>query len=81
MSALATDRRRTLELVEPVSLAGSGAVTPPVFLERLCVAVSAAFEFDDVTAVRFHPDAAEVSEVVVDATLAQRRPVDGIPRQ
>jgi signal transduction histidine kinase len=79
VSALATDRRRTLELVERVSLAGSGAVTPPVFLERLCVAVSAAFEFDDVTAVRFHPDAAEVSGVVVDATLAQRRPVDGIP--
>jgi signal transduction histidine kinase len=79
VSALATDRRRTLELVERVSLAGRGAVTPPVFLERLCVAVSAAFEFDDVTAVRFHPDAAEVSGVVVDATLAQRRPVDGIP--
>ena len=79
LSALATDRRRTLELVQQVSLAGRGGVSPPVFLERVCVAVSAALEFVGVTAFRFHLGAAEVSEVAAGATPAQRRPVADTP--
>jgi hypothetical protein len=35
MIGLAADRRRTLELVEQVSLAGAGGASPPAFLERV----------------------------------------------
>jgi signal transduction histidine kinase len=79
MSALATNRRRTLELVQQVALAGRGDVSPRVFLERVCLAVSAAYGFDGVTAFRFNPDGAEVGEVVVGAPRAQRRPVADTP--
>jgi signal transduction histidine kinase len=63
MIAPADNRRKTLELVQRVSLAGRGGVTPAAFLERLCRLVSEAFEFDSVTAVDFDPVTAEFSEV------------------
>ena len=63
MSGLATDSRRTLELVRQVSLAGQGNVTATVFLRRVCEAVSSAFDFDRVAAVRLDPAAVEVGEI------------------
>jgi signal transduction histidine kinase len=65
MIALEADRRNTLELVQQVSLASRGGVSPQVFLERVCGAVAEVFAFDRVTALRFHPEAEEVSEVAV----------------
>jgi signal transduction histidine kinase len=65
MIALAADRRNMLELVREVSLAGRGGVSPQVFLERVCGAVAEVFAFDCVTALQFHPEAEEVSEVAV----------------
>jgi len=63
MSGLATDSRKTLELVRQVSLAGQGDVTATVFLRRVCGAVSSAFDFDRVAAVRLDPAAEEVGEI------------------
>jgi two-component system sensor histidine kinase MtrB len=65
MIALAADPRNTLELVQQVSLASRGGVSSQVFLERVCGAVAEVFEFDCVTALQFHPEAEEVSEVAV----------------
>jgi hypothetical protein len=65
MIALEADRRNTLELVQQVSLASRGGVSPQVFLERVCRAVAEVFAFDSVTALQFHPEAEEVSEVAV----------------
>jgi hypothetical protein len=59
----ASDRRKALELVHQVSLAGRGRVSPQVFLARICGAVSEAFNYDSVTALQFHPGSQEVSEV------------------
>jgi signal transduction histidine kinase len=63
MIGLATDWRKTLELVRQVSLAGQGDVTATAFLRRVCGAVSSAFDFDRVAAVRFDPAAEEVDEI------------------
>jgi signal transduction histidine kinase len=65
MIALEADRRNTLELVQEVSLASRGGVSPQVFLERVCGAVAKVFAFDRVTALQFHPEAEEASEVAV----------------
>lgn len=65
MIALAADRPNTLGLVQRVSLASRGGVSSQVFLERVCGAVAEVFEFDCVTALQFHPEADEVSEVAV----------------
>jgi signal transduction histidine kinase len=65
MIALEADRRNTLELVQQVSLASRGGVSPQVFLQRVCGAVAEMFAFDCVTALQFHPEAEEVSEVAV----------------
>jgi signal transduction histidine kinase len=63
VGAPALDRRTTLALVEHVSLAGSGAVTPAVLLDRICATVAAAFGFEAVTSVRLHAPATEVNDV------------------
>ena len=65
MIALAADRPNTLTLVQQVSLASRGDVSPQVFLERVCVAVAEVFAFDCVTALQFHPETEEVSDVAV----------------
>jgi signal transduction histidine kinase len=65
MIAVAADRRSTLELVQQVSLASRGGVSSQVFLERVCGAVAEVLEYDCVTALQFHPEAEEVSEVAV----------------
>jgi signal transduction histidine kinase len=74
MIAVTADRLKTLELVQQVSLASRGGVSPQGFLERVCGAVAEVFEFDCVTALRFHPEAEEVSEVAVagDAPAEQK---------
>ncbi len=83
MIALAADRRNTLDLVQQVSLASRGGVGPQVFLERVCGAVAEVLAFDDVTALRFHTDAEEVSEVAVaggrPAEQERRRAIAGKP--
>ena len=83
MIALAADRRKTLELVQQVALASRGGVSSQVFLERVCGAVEEVFEFDCVTALQFHPEAEEVSEVAVagdpPAEQAGRRAIAGTP--
>jgi signal transduction histidine kinase len=83
MIVLAADRREALELVRHVSEASSGDVSPPSFLERVCSAVSEAFEFDNVAAVQFHAEAEEVSDVVAGGALpvehGRRRPIAGTP--
>jgi signal transduction histidine kinase len=83
MIVLAVDRREALELVRHVSEASSGDVSPPSFLERVCSAVSEAFEFDSVAAVQFHAEAEEVSDVVAGGALpvehGRRRPIAGTP--
>jgi signal transduction histidine kinase len=61
--APALDRRKTLALVERVSLAGSGAVTPAVLLDRICDTVAAAFGFEAVTSVRLRDPATEASDL------------------
>jgi len=80
--AVTADRRNTLELVERVSLAGAGGVSPPAFLEGVCGAVSEALGFDSVTAVQFHPGAEEVSEVAAAGASPEQagcRPIAGDP--
>jgi signal transduction histidine kinase len=83
MIAARTDGSELLELVRRVSLAGRGGVSPHVFLERVCGAVADTFEFDCVTALRFHPGAEEVSEVAAAGGLPAdqegRRAVAGAP--
>jgi signal transduction histidine kinase len=83
MIALEADRRNTLELVQQVSLASRGGVSPQVFLERVCRAVAEVFAFDSVTALQFHPEAEEVSEVAVagapPAGQECRRAIAGTP--
>lgn len=83
MIALAADRRNTLELVQQVSLASRGNVSPQVFLERVCNAVAEALAFDSVTALQYHPEADEVSKLAVSgkspAEQEGRRPIAGTP--
>jgi signal transduction histidine kinase len=72
-----------LKLVEQVSVAGGGGVSPRVFLERVCSAVAKAFEYDRVTALRIRPEADEVSEVAAYGGIPReqegRRPIAGAP--
>jgi two-component system sensor histidine kinase MtrB len=81
--AVTADRPKTLELVERVSLAGAGGVSPPAFLEGVCGAVAEALGFDSVTAAQFHPGSEEVSEVAAagdsPAEQAGRRPIGVVP--
>ena len=74
---------KELKLVEQVSLAGRGGVSPRVFLERVCSAVAKAFEYDRVTALRIHPEADEVSEVAAYGGIPGEqeacRPIAGAP--
>jgi two-component system sensor histidine kinase MtrB len=83
MIAVTADRRKTLELVERVSRAGAGGVSPPAFLEGVCGAVSEALGFDSVTAVQFHPGTEEVSEVAAGgaspAEQVGRQPIGANP--
>jgi signal transduction histidine kinase len=52
----AADPTTTLEVVRTVSLAGRGEATPEGFLDEVCGAVSEAFGYDEVAAVRFEED-------------------------
>jgi signal transduction histidine kinase len=82
MIVLAADRPKTLELVQEVSLAGQGGVTAPVFLQRVCDAVSSAFDFDRVVAARYHAGAAEVSEIAFAGEASadpERKPIASVP--
>jgi signal transduction histidine kinase len=54
---LAPDHQKTLEIVQRISVAGSGSVSASGFLENVCGAVAEAFEFDVVAAVRYDPEA------------------------
>ena len=70
MSGLASDRRKTLAVLQQVSIAGRGGVTASVFLEAVCAAVAEAFEFDHVAAMRYDAEAGELSEIAGVAPAA-----------
>jgi signal transduction histidine kinase len=76
---LASRRRNTLDVVQRVSLAGQGGVTPSILLERVCVAVAEAFDFESVAALRYDADAEEVTEIAfagnVPADCADHEPI------
>jgi signal transduction histidine kinase len=80
--ALACDRRKTLDVVQHVSLAGRGGVTASVFLEGVCAAVAEAFDFDSVAAVRYNAEAEEVREVAfagaAPADLSDSKPIASV---
>ena len=63
MIALAPDRRKTLDVVERISVAGRGGVGASVLLEDVCAAVADAFDFDFVGAVRYDAQEREVTEI------------------
>ena len=71
-----TSDRKTLDLVQQVSLASRGGVSPSAFLERVSSAVSEALGLDGMTAVLFHAEAEEVSDV---EERAKRRPISESP--
>jgi len=83
MIAEKADGPRMLKLVEQVSLAGRGGVSPRLFLERVCSGVAKTFGYDCVTALRFHPGSEEVSEVAayraIPAEQEGRRAIAGAP--
>jgi len=80
MIPLTADPQKALELVRQVSEASSGDVSPAAFLERVCSTLSEAFEFDTVTAVQFHSETEEVSDVgAPSAEQASRRPIADAP--
>ncbi len=83
MIAERADGPRVLKLVEQVSLAGRGGVSPRLFLERVCSGVAKTFGYDSVTALRFHPGSEEVSEVAaygaIPAEQEDRRAIAGAP--
>jgi signal transduction histidine kinase len=68
--ALTPDNRTTLDVVERVSVAGRGGVTPSVLLEDVCAAVADAFDFDSVGAVRYDAEAEVVTEIASDPAAA-----------
>ena len=80
---LAADRRTTLNVVRQVSLAGQGDVTPAAFLRRVCGALSGAFDFDRVAAMRFDPASEEVSEIAFAGSPSHagdaRWPIASVP--
>jgi signal transduction histidine kinase len=78
---LVSDRRKTLDVVQHVSLAGRGGVTAPVFLEGVCAAVAEAFDFDSVAALRYDAEAEEVREVAFAgaASTADSQPIASVP--
>jgi signal transduction histidine kinase len=82
MIDLAPDRRKTLEVVQQISVAGRGGVSAPVFLEEVCGAVAKAFDFDSVAAVQYDADAEEGREVACSgaapADHSDRRPVASV---
>jgi len=76
MIGVAADRRKTLELVRQISLAGQGEVTPIDLLGRVCWAVSGALDLERVTAMRFDAGVGEVSEVAFAGVSADDRGAD-----
>jgi signal transduction histidine kinase len=64
--ALTPDTRTALDVIERVSVAGRGGVTPSVLLEDVCEAVADAFDFDFVGAVRYDVEAEVVTEIACD---------------
>jgi two-component system, OmpR family, sensor histidine kinase MtrB len=62
-----------LDVIERVSVAGRGGVTPSILLEGVCGAVADAFDFDSVVAVRYDAQAEVVTEIAsTDAPSAGR---------
>jgi len=62
-----------LDVIERVSVAGRGGVTPSILLEGVCGAVADAFDFDSVVAVRYDAQAEVVTEIAsADAPSAGR---------
>ena len=61
-----------LDVIERVSVAGRGGVTPSILLEGVCGAVADAFDFDSVVAVRYDAQAEVVTEI---ASTDAPRPV------
>jgi signal transduction histidine kinase len=57
------DRRETLELIREVSLTGQAQLSPRALLERVCVEMAEAFDFDRVAAARYHAEFGLVSEI------------------
>ena len=82
MIRLESRRRTTLDVVERVSLAGRGGVTASLLLERLCAALTEAFDFDSVAALRYDAEAEEVTEIAFSGAAplhrADREPVASI---
>jgi signal transduction histidine kinase len=79
---LTSDRGKTFDVVQHVSLAGRGGVTAPVLLEGVCAAVAEAFDFDSVSALRYDAEAEEVGEVAFagagPADRAGRIPIESV---
>jgi len=78
MIGVAPDRRKTLDSLRRVSLAGRGGPTVSVLLERVCGAVAETFEFDSVAAVRYDDQAEEVREIASVCKRDGRRRNAGI---
>jgi signal transduction histidine kinase len=76
LSSPTSDRRKTLDILEHVVLAGRG-VTASIFLERVCRAVADAFDFDCVAAMLYDAEAEEVSAVA----SAGPAPAERVDRQ
>ena len=72
MIGVAPDRRKTLDAVQRISVAGRGGAKASAFLEDVCDAVAEAFEFDSVAAVRYEAEA----EGVGDVAFAGAAPAD-----
>ena len=77
MIGLAPDRRKTLDAVQRISVAGRGRVTASAFLEDVCDVVAEAFEFESVAAARCDGEAGEVGE----SAFSDAAQADGADRQ
>jgi signal transduction histidine kinase len=71
--AVTPDTRTTLDVIERVSLAGRGGVTPSILLEGVCGAVADAFDFDSVAAVRYDAQAEVATEIASTAAASAGR--------
>lgn len=78
MIGLAPDRRKTLDALRRVSLAGRGGPTVSVLLEQVCGAVAETFEFDSVAALRYDDQAEEVREIAFVGKRDRRQRNRGI---
>jgi signal transduction histidine kinase len=75
MMVLAPARRKTLEAVRRISIAGRGGPTASVLLENVCIAVAETFEFDSVVAVRYDGETEQIGDTAgsIVSLLAEAR--------